>query len=889
MRIFEQKIEAIVSEAERLLREAGRSSVPAMPGGAYFLSNNDVLALPRDQGDSRYPYGQNGFNFWVYASGYMHCNEGLFSHFLRAAEGQEPNIAFFAGLPRGGKDSYDVASLMPAPRLAGQTKSTSARRYTILSSNAAYFVTLLPTLRFVVRAFATTGKDLCFSLHAHNLTGREQTFFVSSYLNPFLRHQIFETGEDRWFKEVQLLSPLKAQGKLGSFLVKVNEDKDRLHSVSHWGVVRRGLAQAKGSRLTKHHETTSRYQFVGGSCSSLHTPASLARGAFGAPRPLCTFTETAVAGDVLHLKLKGKASARLDIVFSHTDDTQLAQKLARQPVAAAEIDAQLADLEKDDDSRHHALTARFGRSSSARLHEGVLNPFMEHLKRQVEFCSLIKGYIQLSPNSLIGIRDVFQALEALVFWRPSAARAKMLEALGFTAPDGRCFRQYSLPSSTGEVGRMDLRPFIDQGVWVISTIATYLRVTGDLGFLDEQCGYHEIVDEDRGRVKPSDQRGSVLEHLFKILDYLLEMRDHDLTGCVRALYGDWNDALDGLGVSQTPGQAYGSGVSVMATLQVYQNCHEMIEVLSALDPRRHTGRIEAYREAGAQLAKALSEHAVVNGGRAEKRILHGWGDKKSYKVGSFDDPDGQSRDGLTSNAFWVLSGMLERDPSLAKPILNAMDRLDDKYGFKTFEPAFADYAPGVGRIRKLPPGTAENGATYVHATAFAVMALFKMGRPREAWDQLIKIFPFTDIHRNLSHSPFVMPNAYGHNQAKHIDGQNMNDWQTGSSNVVLKTLIRYVFGLEPAMDGLWVQPAWWSPFRSFSFSGPVRGCDVRVVFEDRGSTQRTFTVNGQPRGGSFDPALGVEKLWIPSDELRPGKTIEVRVQQRRTSSPVKPR
>ena len=42
-----------------------------MPGSTYVLDDNHLLCLPRDTGDSRYPYGRNGFNFWAYASGYV--------------------------------------------------------------------------------------------------------------------------------------------------------------------------------------------------------------------------------------------------------------------------------------------------------------------------------------------------------------------------------------------------------------------------------------------------------------------------------------------------------------------------------------------------------------------------------------------------------------------------------------------------------------------------------------------------------------------------------------------------------------------------------------------------------------------------------------------------
>ena len=875
---FEEKVETIVAQAKAMLADRELSNQVSMPGNTYFIGDNQVLALPRDNGYSRYPYGQDGFNFWVYASGYMHGNEGLFSHFLHAAEGQEPNIAFFAGLPTA-DGPFGVVPLMPVPRNGSEIQSVSVDRYTVLSSSAAYFVTELEGFRFVLRVFAAADKSICFSLQVKTLSDQPQRLFLSSYFNPFLRHQIYESGEDRWFKKVNALDPAPDQGKLGSFLVTVNEDKDRLTSVSHYGVIRRGLAAGVDTRLINQEQTTSRYQYVGGTRSSLHTAAALAAGTFGQPQPVCTFTETAIAGDLLHLEMKQQATIRLDIVFQFTDDVDRANPWTREPINPSEIDSKLEELEHNDANRHSGLTVSVSRATGP-IKPKVFNAFFEHLKRQVEFCSLIKGYIQLSPNSLIGVRDVFQALEAMAFWRPTATRDKMLEALGYTAPDGRCFRQYSLPSGTGQPGRMDLRPFIDQGVWVISAIATYLRITGDMSFLDEVCGYHEIVDEDTGLVRPSKKQDRVLNHLLKILDYMLTKRDHNLTGGVRALYGDWNDALDGLGISTDPKKAYGSGVSVMATLQVYQNCHEMIEILEAVDPekRKYPARIREYQDAAKELHQGLVKHALVKNDQGQQRILHGWGDRRSYLVGSYNDPDGKARDGLTSNAFWILSGLYDQDTSIGPVILDAFDRLDDKYGLKTFEPYFAEDAPGVGRIRKLPRGTAENGATYVHATTFAIMAMFRVGQPRRAWDQLVKVLPFTDLHDHLSHSPFVMPNAYGYNKEQFIDGQNMNDWQTGSSNVALKTLIRYVFGFEPTLGGLWIQPASWLPFDSYRFAAEVRGCNVTIEFENRGGSRRRFAVNGQPADPTHDAVMNLDKLWIPYAKL-PANELKIGVTQ----------
>lgn len=845
----------------------------AMPGDAYFLPNGEVLALPRDSGDSRYPYGHDGFNFWVYASGYMHGNEGLFSSFLRASEGQEPKIAFFAGLPQD-NGTYKPIPLLSVPRLRAED-GDSIIRYCVLGPNAAYYITKTPMMRFGMRVFVSPESHLCFSIRIRNISDRRQRFFISSYFNPYLRHRIYEDGEDRWFKEVEALPPSPEQGELGPFRVTVHEDKDRHTTITSTGILRRAVGLDENCRLLRHEETASRNQYVGGIRSSLHTPDALRQGTFGAPQHTCTFVETAIMGDLLEFELETRSQFRVDMIFSFHKDQEEANQMARIPVTPEMICDELSRVKKEERETMAPLNVQVGESTDPRLRPYVFNHFFEHLKKQVEFCSLIKGYVQLSINSLIGIRDVFQALEGLLFWEPEAAKKKMLEALSYTAPYGRCFRQYSLPIAGQSTSRADLRPFIDQGCWVISTIWTYLCATGDRGFLNTLCGYHAIIDEKAGHAEPTRESDSVLQHLLRIMDYLLLQRDRAKTQCVFALYGDWNDALDGLGISSDPTKEYGTGVSVMATLQVYQNTQEMVQLLEGLDPDRYADEIARYRQAGKELEQGLRHYAIEQNAAGEQRILHGWGDGRAYLVGSFNDPDHQPRDGLTSNAFWVLSGLHRKDPGMRDTILKALERLDSKYGYKTFEPAFPKETTGVGRIIKLPPGTAENGASYIHATAFAIMALFQMGEPRRAWDQLIKILPFTDLHENLSHSPYVMPNSYGLNEEKLIDGQNMNDWQTGSSNVVLKILIRFVFGVDPGNHGLWIQPATWSPFRTFDFSILLRGTKLKLHYENQGGSSRHFTLNGTPAESSYDAIMNMNRLWIAHPDLPPGRDLEI--------------
>ncbi len=130
-------------------------------------------------------------------------------------------------------------------------------------------------------------------------------------------------------------------------------------------------------------------------------------------------------------------------------------------------------------------------------------------------------------------------------------------------------------------------------------------------------------------------------------------------------------------------------------------------------------------------ANGLTKNAIDVNDQGERRVMHGWGDKMSYKIGSWCDPDGNSRYSSTANSFWAISGMINNDLTMKEAVMQAFKTLNSKYGIMTFDKAFSlDMHKYVGRIANITAGTYENAGTYVHATMFAVAALFLMGEPR---------------------------------------------------------------------------------------------------------------------------------------------------------------
>ena len=408
---------------------------------------------------------------------------------------------------------------------------------------------------------------------------------------------------------------------------------------------------------------------------------------------------------------------------------------------------------------------------------------------------------------------------------------------------------------------MDLRKFIDQGVWILSTVYTYLSVTSDYSLLRERCGYYKLGDD---TVEYSEKQDTVLEHLLRIADYLIGNLDAK-TNCLHALYGDWNDALDGLGYTDDKDKEFGTGVSVMATMQLYRNLRELSDILA--HEKFYDEKAAAYSAISEKIYAGLIRYAIDSDDCGNKKILHGWGDKRAYKVGSFCDNDGVSRDSATSNAFWVLSGLNERT-DLKEHILRAYERLDDKYGIRTFQPYFALTNEKVGRIIRLPEGTAENAATYIHATLFAVWSLYEMGEYEKAEAQLRKILPLT--HDFVSTTPFVMSNSYIYNKARGYDGESMNDWFTGSGCVLGKVLFFCVFGLRADLDGVTIKPAVSTFFQRVQTSLKIKGGTLTVIYVNAGKKKREFKINGK------EILTEMEEVRLLNEELC-GRQITVEI------------
>ncbi|MGN0556320.1 MAG: GH36-type glycosyl hydrolase domain-containing protein [Acutalibacteraceae bacterium] len=712
----------------------------------------------------------------------------------------------------------------------------------------AYYIAETQGLIFAVRLHVDEQKHIHFAFTAINDSGEPRQLYMASEIEAILRNA---DNEGFWDKMT----------KFGAH----SDNRFLLRSGEDCLVIRSSL---DGGEVGDAYHTCARGDLLGARGRSIIAAEAWKYGRFFGQRDSVTSTDIPTAADMIHITLKSGESARRELELSYYHSVAEAERALGGCIDVRRVDTALCESEARERESLTSMKIAFGDYSGG-VNAQVLNQFIANVQKQVSFCALGKNY----AGAFIGIRDVMQQLESSLMWQAQRSRAKILTAMQYILEDGRPPRQFSVPDRAGEMPAMDLRKFIDQGNWIISTVYSYLAFTDDFSLLDERCGYY-IASEDNTRIiAKSNIVDTVLDHMIRIMDFMASHLDREGgTNCLHALRGDWNDSIDGLGFTDSPDREFGNGVAVMASLHFYQNCREMCEILERVGA--HADKAAQYAKYREQIGEGLAAHAIETKENGERRIVHGWGDNMAYKLGSFRDPDGEDRVSSTSHSFWVLSGMIEKDPSLKKTILDAFSRLDSPYGMLTFDKVFLpSMRPFAGAIAGITPGTYENHAAYVHASMFAIMALFAIGESERAWCELEKSIVIS--HENCSMTPFVMPNSYCYNLDFGIDGESLGDWYTGSGTVLIKELVRFGFGVVPTLGGLIIQTPRHMPCTRAELHIQIKGHPIALKYVNRVDGERKIAVDGKAAPAQYDSLIDTMKLTIPSAELHDSMIIEV--------------
>lgn len=458
------------------------------------------------------------------------------------------------------------------------------------------------------------------------------------------------------------------------------------------------------------------------------------------------------------------------------------------------------------------------------------------------------SYFESGIGRGMGFRDSNQDLLGFVHQIPDRARERLIDLAATQFEDGGCYHQYQPLTKRGndEIGG----DFSDDPLWMILSVAQYIKETGDWSILDEQVPY----DNDESRAKPMMHH--LTQSFYRILNNL---GPHGLPLAMRA---DWNDCINLSCFSDTPGESFQTSTSPKYGEQKYSRVAESVMVggmFTFIGPEyvsicRHRGLNDEADKAQAEIDK-MSE-VILKYGFDGEWFIRAY-DDFGRKMGSKENDEGKIF--IEPQGFCVMSG-IGREQGLDIKTLDSVDKyLNSKYGLVLNNPPFTKYYIEYGEISTYPGGYKENAGIFCHNNAWIICAEAFVGRGDKAYEYYSKIAPayledISDIHRT---EPYVYAQMIAGKDAKR-HGEAKNSWLTGTAAWNFVAVSQYILGIIPDFDGLKVDPSIPSDWNGFTAVRKFRGATYNITVKNPEHICKgikSVAVNGEIVGSNILPVF----------------------------------
>ncbi|MBU0702915.1 MAG: glycosyl transferase [Chloroflexi bacterium] len=438
----------------------------------------------------------------------------------------------------------------------------------------------------------------------------------------------------------------------------------------------------------------------------------------------------------------------------------------------------------------------------------------------------------------MGFRDSNQDLLGSVQMIPERACERILDLAATQLETGGAYHQYQPLTKRGndEIGG----DFNDDPLWLILSVAAYLKETGDWSILDKPAAYESRP----GTEKP------LYEHLQRSIRYTLDrLGPHRLPLIGHA---DWNDCLNLNTFSDVPGESFQTTTSrdgkvaesiFIAGLFVLA-AREMAAI--ALE-RGLADEARGYLDKAAEMEATVREHGWD--GEWFLRAYDAFGEK----VGSQECEEGQLF--TEPQGFCILAGIGLDDGRAEKALTAVRERLATPHGIMLHQPAYSRYYLHLGEISSYPPGYKENGGIFCHTNPWIMIAETIVERGDQAHDYYTRINPsareaISEVHRC---EPYVYAQMIAGRDAPTF-GEAKNSWLTGTAAWNYVAITQWILGIRPTYAGLQIAPVIPRDWPGFKATRVFRGVAYHISVKRAGEGNTvSLAVDGRPVEGNVIP------------------------------------
>lgn len=444
----------------------------------------------------------------------------------------------------------------------------------------------------------------------------------------------------------------------------------------------------------------------------------------------------------------------------------------------------------------------------------------------------------------IGFRDSNQDLLGFVHILPERARERILDLAATQLVDGGAYHQYQPLTKRGnkDIGS----GFNDDPLWLVLSVAAYLKETGDYSILDESVVY----ESQPGTEQP------LYEHLTHAMLYILDrIGPHGLPLIGHA---DWNDCLNLNCFSSTPNESFQAAAdktdgktaeSVLIGGLFTLAAKEMADIA---EHTNHRDEATQYRDLAGKMTQRVTEH-----GWDGEWFLRAY-DHFGAKVGSRECEEGRIY--IEPQGICVMAGIGVNDGRAVLALDSVRKYLATKHGIILHQPAYTRYRLNLGEISSYPPGYKENASIFCHTNPWIMIAETIVGRGDRAFDYYKRICP--SARESISHihrcEPYIYAQMIAGRDAPTF-GEAKNSWLTGTAAWNFVAITQWILGVRSDHDGLIVNPCIPETWPGFKVTRRFRGATyvIEVKNPDHVCTGvRQMTVDGKTVEGNILPIFG---------------------------------
>ena len=460
------------------------------------------------------------------------------------------------------------------------------------------------------------------------------------------------------------------------------------------------------------------------------------------------------------------------------------------------------------------------------------------------------SYFESGIGRGMGFRDSNQDILGFVHQIPDRARERLIDLASTQLSDGGCYHQYQPLTKKGnsDIGG----DFSDDPLWMILSVAAYIKESGDWSILDEIVPF----DNDESNAK------TMLDHLIVSFYHIVNnLGPHGLPLAMRA---DWNDCINLSCFSDKPGESFQTYTNPKFKAEGgYSKVAESVMVAtlftytgpSFVGILEHKGMLDEAKKAQAEIEKMKKN--VMESAFDGDWFLRAY-DANGEKMGSKECEEGKIF--IEPQGFAVMSE-IGKDVGADIKTLNSIDKyLNTKYGLVLNNPAFTKYYVQYGEISTYPGGYKENAGIFTHNNAWIICAEAYAGRGDKAFEYYSKIAPAfnedtSDLHKT---EPYVYGQMIAGKDASRF-GEGKNSWLTGTAAWNMVAISQYILGVQADFDGLRVDPSIPAAWDGFKATRQFRGDTYEIDIKNPSHVckgVKSLTVDGKAVDGVIVPVIG---------------------------------